>query len=169
MTIKNFQDGAYLYNDNGEMVCGPYHKLVQNGAYIKACIREVINEKTDFEETKYRWGLLDQDGNEVLEIKYDFIEKFVDGFARVKIGPFFGLINESAQFVIEPMYHDLGQMGEMGMYARAGSRYGVINIVNGKKEEVIPFKFKYMKNIDGKITLFNDCVDSVQSESLDLT
>ena len=105
--------------------------------------------------------------NEVLEIKYDFVEKFVNGFARVKIGAFYGLIDQSAKVVIQPIYHDLGSMGEMGMYARSGSKYGVIKIVDGNKEIVHPFIYKYMRaNNDGSVTLFNDCIDAVDSLNL---
>lgn len=165
--IKIFRDGAYLYNDNNEMICGPYYKLVRDGGYIRACIKQTINEKTEFEETNYYWGLLDEEGNEVLEIKYDFVEKFVNGFARVKIGAFYGLIDQSAKVVIQPIYHDLGSMGEMGMYARSGSKYGVIKIVDGNKEIVHPFIYKYMRaNNDGSVTLFNDCIDAVDSLNL---
>ena len=186
--IQQVYKGTSTYKDangntvnNGEPVSNKMDYLLAYNAGSSDCI-SIYPEwnnyqavKTDYEHVNnFNQGNntavnTRQEGNEVLEIKYDFVEKFVNGFARVKIGAFYGLIDQSAKFVIEPTYHDLGPMGEMGMYARSGSRYGVINIVNGKKEEVIPFKYKYMRNVDGKITLFNDCIDSVESETLNLT
>lgn len=55
-----------------------------------------------------RWGFVDRKGKEVIELKYDAVSQFVEGYAMVKMGKTFGLINTKGESVINTQwYYDI--------------------------------------------------------------
>lgn len=55
-----------------------------------------------------RWGFINKKGKEVIELKYDAVSRFVDGYAMVKMGKTFGLIDTDGQLVINThWYYDV--------------------------------------------------------------
>lgn len=49
-----------------------------------------------------KWGLIDKGGNEILAPRFDHIEPFKDGIARVHEGRRIGYINRAGKFIWEP-------------------------------------------------------------------
>lgn len=55
-----------------------------------------------------RWGFINKKGKEVIELKYDAVSRFVDGYAMVKMGKTFGLIDTDGNLVINTQwYYDI--------------------------------------------------------------
>lgn len=55
-----------------------------------------------------RWGFVDKKGKEVIELKYDAVSQFVDGYAMVKMGKTFGVINTDGDLIINTQwYYDI--------------------------------------------------------------
>ena len=51
-----------------------------------------------------RWGFINKKGKEVIELKYDAVSRFVDGYAMVKMGKTFGLIDTDGNLVINTQW-----------------------------------------------------------------
>ena len=51
-----------------------------------------------------RWGFINKKGKEVIELKYDAVSRFVDGYATVKMGKTFGLIDTDGNLVINTQW-----------------------------------------------------------------
>lgn len=55
-----------------------------------------------------RWGFVNKRGKEVIELKYDAVSQFVDGYAMVKMGRTFGVINIKGELVLNTQwYYDI--------------------------------------------------------------
>ena len=52
-----------------------------------------------------RWGFVNKKGKEVIELKYDAVSQFVDGYAMVKMGKSFGVIDIDGALVINTQWY----------------------------------------------------------------
>ena len=51
-----------------------------------------------------RWGFINKKGKEVIELKYDAVSQFVDGYAMVKMGKTVGLIDTAGDLIINTQW-----------------------------------------------------------------
>lgn len=60
----------------------------------------------DFTEAQFnnKWGVVNQDGKEVVPPKYDFVHDFQEGFAKVELNGRWGFINQQGQEIVAPKY-----------------------------------------------------------------
>lgn len=59
-----------------------------------------------------KWGIINQKGIEVIPPKYDRIESFENGFAKVRIEGFNGLSNLKGEVIAEPDYEFIRYAGQ---------------------------------------------------------
>lgn len=91
---------------------------------------------------KTRWGAIDKDGKVIVPIKYDFISKFIDGYATARLKDKFYVI-DSIGNEIEIKEKDIiiTRMFSEGL-ALIKNEDGLMGYVNHKGETVIPLIYK---------------------------
>lgn len=52
-----------------------------------------------------RWGYVNKKGKEVIELKYDAASQFVDGYAMVKMGKTFGIIDTKGKLILNTQWY----------------------------------------------------------------
>ena len=72
-------------------------------------------------------GLLGTDGKLIIEPTYDVIKPFVDGYARVRNGKNWGMIDKKGSVFIPIEYLEIGDYNSAGVWARKGETFGVIS------------------------------------------
>ncbi len=74
------------------------------------------------------WGLLTQQGVEIVPPKYDKIEPFENGYARIKIKNFKGATDLEGNFIVEPNYEYITYWGNGIFRVENGDKLGYFNI-----------------------------------------
>ena len=114
-------DNHYFINTAGRRVV----KLPDNVWYVSEYSSNGLWEVA-FENNKF--GFVDNEGNIVIPPVFDWTTGFEKGMARAKYNGYWGYIDELGEFVIDPIYADLGFFDENGMaYACFEGQYGYIN------------------------------------------
>lgn len=89
-----------------------------------------------------KWGLIDRQGREVIDVEYDELSDPVDGCIFVKKGDKYGFYDEHFNLVVKPAYKDIGRFNNLGLcWVSNGSKMGVID---RHGQFVIPLKYKYV-------------------------
>ncbi len=70
------------------------------------------------------WGVINQKGIELISPKYDKIENFKDGYARVRIRQLSGLSNLSGELIVQPNYEYISYAGEGVFRVEQGDKIG---------------------------------------------
>ncbi|HLT86782.1 MAG TPA: WG repeat-containing protein [Sphingobacterium sp.] len=91
------------------------------------------------------WGYIDTGNNVVLDFQFDYARSFKQDRAIVKVGEFYGVINEDGEFVIPPCYYDLMP------YELEGDRYYLSRdstffqgIIDSAGIEILPHRYTYI-------------------------
>lgn len=91
------------------------------------------------------WGYIDTGNNVVLDFQFDYARSFKQDRAIVKVGEFYGVINEDGEFVIPPSYYDLMP------YELEGDRYYLSRdstffqgIIDSAGREILPHRYTYI-------------------------
>ena len=87
---------------------------------------------------KKKYGFIDTNGKEIVPPKYDDVEPFSEGFAKVRRNFYWGLIDETGREIIEPKYTEWMVSSDEWIeferyeYSKQGSvtTYGLINKTN---------------------------------------
>ncbi len=113
--------------------------LVRDSAYRFYYITENVGQFDDFyvkasefqhgvavvQSTKNgKWGVINQKGIALITPKYDKIERFKDGYARVRIQQFSGLTNLAGQLIVEPDYEYISYAGQGLFRVEKGDQIG---------------------------------------------
>ena len=115
----------------------------------------------DFEDSYYegfarvktgdKWGYVNQQKQEITELKYDEASHFSNGFARIKIKDKFGFIDTTGKEIVKPKdedYEQAGKFGEEGLaYVMKEEKFGYID-TTGK--EAIELKYDWAGNFSEK-------------------
>jgi len=114
---------------------------------------------------KKRWGAIDKNGKLVVPVKYDFVSKFIDGYATARIkDEFYVLDNTGKEISITEMgITKISKFSEgLALYT---NKKGLMGFVNNNGEVVIPAIYKklgyfnagvaWARNMDGKIGYIN--------------
>lgn len=75
---------------------------------------------------KGRWGYADRRGNVLFDNRYDLAWEMSDGYARVKNGELFGLIDSTGKEVLAPRYLELAPAGHGYWLARQAQGTGLL-------------------------------------------
>tara|TARA_R110002049_G_scaffold262758_3_gene438819 strand:- start:430 stop:1569 length:1140 start_codon:yes stop_codon:yes gene_type:complete len=71
-------------------------------------------------------GLLGTDGKIIMQPTYDVIKPFVEGYARVRNGDYWGMIKKDGSVFIPLEYAEIGDYSVKGVWAKKGETFGVI-------------------------------------------
>lgn len=82
---------------------------------------------------KKKYGFMDKDGREVIPCKYDFVEGFKEGLAKVRLNKKYGFIDISGKEVIPCKFDEAGEFCEGLAWVRLDDDYSYIN----KKGKVV--------------------------------
>lgn len=132
-----FEQGYGVINTDGEIITKNNNALIDG---------DVIRFKHNG-----KWGLKSLNGKILCKSRFKFIEKFNDGLARVQIEVEpnkyrWGVINKQGKYVIQPVYLDIGDLGEQIIAKKPGG-YGVMD---RKGNEIHPFIYRrYARKPDG--------------------
>ena len=72
----------------------------------------------------HQWGIINQKGIELIPPKYDKIENFKDGYARVRIQQFSGLSNLNGELIVQPNYEYISYAGDGVFRVEQGDKIG---------------------------------------------
>lgn len=97
--------------------------------YASVCTPKII-------ETKL-YGFIDEKGNEVIDLKYDFSMNFNEGLAIINIGEMAGAINKSGKIIIKTKYDWINNFNEGRALFYVGDQWGV---VDNKGNEIVKAK-----------------------------
>jgi uncharacterized membrane protein YhaH (DUF805 family) len=82
-------------------------------------------------EGKHKGGLIDRQGNWIVQPIYDYIGDFSEGLAEVKLGNKWGFIDKQGNLVIQPIYDEVSDFNEGLARVRFGDflkgKYGFID------------------------------------------
>ena len=85
------------------------------------------NNKLFTKEENGKWGFVDNNGNKIVDYKYDQVTEFNEyGFAAIKQGEKWGAINDKGEEVIAPTYELKGEIEPVfiGKYYRVSYGFG---------------------------------------------
>ena len=85
------------------------------------------NNKLFTKEENGKWGFVDNNGNKIVDYKYDKVTEFNEyGFAAIKQGEKWGAINDKGEEVIAPTYELKGEIEPVfiGKYYRVSYGFG---------------------------------------------
>lgn len=111
---------------------------------------EEEEEDYENEEETIKYGLIDTAGEFILEPKFDSIDDFVDGLAKVSYKDKYGFIDKEGNIVIEPKFDDAQDFSEGLAAVKIGDKYGFID-KTGKM--VIKPQYTYVRNFNAGCAL----------------
>ncbi len=122
-----FSDGDYwgFINDKGEVAIAPKYEWVENFSDGIAMVG--VGDQVTY---------IDKEEKEISKERFSDGFAFNKGLAVVEKDDFFGIINRIGDFVVEPIYDDIGENSEGFFYAEKDGFYGYIN---DEGEIAIPF------------------------------
>jgi len=85
---------------------------------------------------KIKYGAINKDGDEIIEIIYDSIEELDDGGAMISLDGSFGIINSQGKLITPIKYDSIGYFSDNMIQVCMDHKYGFVRADNG--EEVIP-------------------------------
>ena len=115
-----------------------------------------------------KWGIINQFGKEITEIKYDYIWKFKNGVARFKLNGKYGFVNIKGEEITLPKYDNAYDFKNNFAIVELNGKCGFINI---KGEEITDIKYddakEFYYNI-GRVKL-NSKWGYINSSGLEIT
>lgn len=176
---------SFLIDDKGNTISRKYDKMIQFKRGLAVFTRQekkgVVNvngvevldklyENVSLDNgiiricEKDQWGLADSDGTIICEPKYQFIEKFTDGYARFLVKDeekgvkLWGIISKEGKIIIEPKYFYLGTINTTRIVAQNIWGYGIIDI---HENVVVPFRYERLRSNKERLLLFNSIEDNI--------
>ncbi|HEF1623636.1 TPA: WG repeat-containing protein [Campylobacter lari] len=116
MYYASFEEDSILFDINGNIlkkIAGKIYHL-NDDLYGLCC-------------TKAKCGLIDKQGNLVLEAKHDDIYDFSEGLGRVELNGKWGFIDKQGNLVIEAKYDDIYDFSEGLAIVKLNGKYGFID------------------------------------------
>lgn len=96
-----------------------------------------------------KWGVIDRNGNIVVEPKFDDVVKYCQGVAPYRIGDKFGLIDKADNVITEPIYDYIADTcDEIGRVAQLDGKWGWID---NKGQIIIDFSFDKARSFHEKL------------------
>ena len=74
-----------------------------------------------------KFGIIDENGQQIVKPIYDSITYFFDGFARIQVGKKYGLMNEDFKIVLKPIYDNVAEFTGNIAIIENNNKYGCIN------------------------------------------
>ncbi|MFO0357289.1 MAG: WG repeat-containing protein [Sphingobacteriaceae bacterium] len=93
----------------------------------------------------YKWGILDVNGNKVIENKYDVIRPLTDSLIIVGKNDTLGLVNSQGQFVIPCVFKHISTNGHM-IYAQSYKNGKPLKLNEATKNQISDYTFSLSKS-----------------------
>ncbi len=120
----------------------PSDELPQDGDFV---IDPVFEQVGDFDENGLApvydglgWGLIDWEGNQVLECAFDHIFEFSQGYAVVELQELYGLVTTFGEFAVQPEWENAFYYSQGLLPVSRDGKYGFIDLSGN---EVIPLQY----------------------------
>ena len=126
-------EGRVYKNDYSKYQRGDFYFLRDYDRFNK----ENRYRKLDLPEGKY--GIIDSDGNVIVDFEYDFIFPFEDGLALVVKGSLMGAIDEFGTIIVPIIYDQIGDFFKGLAEVKIKEKWGVINTSG---EIIIPLEYE---------------------------
>lgn len=167
---EDFVDGKALVklgDNNYELIDKTGEALTSFKYYYAAAMGEGLI--TFREKSEDKLGYIDENGKAIIPPSFDYADAFNNGVAVVSINAEnsavkYGLINNKGEYIIEPEYNDIKNLGEgsfgLGIpididWTYAGSKYA---IANSKGEILTDFIYYEVSNFKDGLASVNDRV-----------
>ncbi|EFQ3457694.1 WG repeat-containing protein [Campylobacter jejuni] len=140
MYYASFEEDSILFDINGNIlkkIAGKIYHL-NDDLYGLCC-------------TKAKCGLIDKQGNLVIEAKYDDIWYFDDGLAKVKLNKKWGFIDKQGNLVIKAKYDDVDDFREGLAGVNLNRKWGFID---KKGKIIIKAKYDFIDDKDDEMVMF---------------
>lgn len=120
-------------------------------------------EKRDYTTSPYRsyYGFIDRNGNEVVELKYDFTTDFSNGYACVCLDGKWGFVDETGREVLAPEYDEIYAFSDGLAEVRLNGKSGFVDetgkeVIAPKYEEAWAFSDGLARAVqNGKTLVIN--------------
>ncbi len=124
--VKEFNSGLALVLKDDK-----WNYIDDSNTILKTPVQEKYYDFNDYGVAFFRLGkkigLLGTDGKIIIEPTYDVIKPFVDGYARVRNGDNWGMIDKKGEIFIPIEYLEIGNYNKTGVWARKGETFGLIS------------------------------------------
>ncbi len=152
-------------SDNGKLIIanknGKYGLLNLEGKPLTDFIFDQITSNFNADIIGFglnnRYGYLSNIGEVLIKPIFQFIRPFYDGYAIVKTGGKFGVIDKKGVFVVEPLYDDISYKYSFYQYSRIIPTSKIYYIKLGNKTGLLDKKFNLIAEcIYDEIGSFNE-------------
>lgn len=97
-----------------------------------------------------KWGYIDADNHAIIGFTFDYAGRFMHGQAIVQQGEFYGVVDKSGKYVIQPEYLDLQLLIIAGkLYYLSRDRSFFAGLIDRTGREVIPHRFTFVLQLEG--------------------
>ena len=142
--IKSKENITDIFDENAKVSCSMKNAIIYiEDSYIKLLSdvdriyvdnngkvlsnKEIFTQNNLFASSKDgKWGFVDKDDKEIVEYKYDMVTEFNNsGYAGIKLNNLWGVIDNSANVIVEPSYKIEQREPEfINKYCRLNFGYG---------------------------------------------
>jgi hypothetical protein len=143
-------------NQKGNFAIPPRYNVAEKfseGLALICTLKDYYVMK-DGRVVKRKFGLIDREGNIVLDTIYDVIGNFVNGYARVRIDHKTGMIDNKGKLILKPEWEEVGYVNEglvpVAILDQSTNKalYGYLNL---KGDTIIGFRYSWAEHfIDNK-------------------
>lgn len=95
-----------------------------------------------------KWGYVTPAGAAAIPYNFTLASSFHGNFAIAGSDPFYGLINKSGQYVIQPFYEELSYLNDTLLIAKSRGNFGIMNL---KGDTLLNFVYIKIEPISDKV------------------
>lgn len=98
-----------------------------------------------------KYGVIDYNGNTILDLKYDYIKIIDKGFI-IKENSKFGIINENKEYILNPEYQEIFDY-KNNYVIKKNNKYAIIN---QNKETVVNYEIDYIEQLEDYLIIIKN-------------
>ena len=142
--IMNLQTDEIIELDEKIIYIVDPYEYKDNRKYIK-------NDKYLITANNGKYGIIDYNGNIILDLKYDYIKIIDNGFI-IKENNKFGIINENKEYILKPEYQEIFDY-KNNFVIKKDNKYAIIN---DKKETIIDYEIDYTEQLEDYLIIIKN-------------
>jgi hypothetical protein len=132
------QTYGFIDKSGNEIIKSDTYKSAESFKEERACVA-----KYNVNGHHFGHGFINFDGIEIIPLKFDDVESFHLGLAKVKLNGKYGFINKNGNQVIPIIYDDAESFSEHLARVKLRDKYGFIG---ADGQEIIPIKYEWISN-----------------------
>ena len=142
--IMNLQTDEIIELDEKIIYIVDPYEYKDNRKYIK-------NDKYLITANNGKYGIIDYNGNIILDLIYDYIKIIDNGFI-IKENNKFGIINENKEYILKPEYQEIFDY-KNNLVIKKDNKYAIIN---DKKETIIDYEIDYTEQLEDYLIIIKN-------------